>query len=407
MRLNDVGPRPRVEPAVRITAPPGELAAALAARDPRRLRLAGPEQAGAFAGARGGLREHWSVAVSWEPAEGAIAGRRLEVLDTDGGYWLVVPDDPTVELWPTTPTEVFRGICNLFPLADGASMTRRLRPSLRRRLPFFVLALLLFAMSVAALFFSPIVGAVGVLVFGFALANASLRLFHPRSYATDLDEHGFRTYDAMGRPVHDVAWTDVEHLTVFHGNGLGGPGTVIHLAWRCKPAAARRRAPAVGARRHELRRRGVRRRAARPLPRHRADARAVQALGGRGQGEAQFAGRPQPALLRLRLSGRTKRRCPARSRRSWRRPAAVSWLMPCSASWMPRLERCHSAHSSWKRAWATPCHSLCSGATWAASCDSVDSMLAAPAFSWLADRLQLLGGDSDVGHPDCLPGVQI
>ena len=114
-------------------------------------------------------------------------------------------------------------------------MTRRLRPSLRRRVPFFVLALLLFAMSVTALFFSPIVGAVGVLVFGFALANASLRLFHPRSYATDLDEHGFRTYDAMGRPVHDVAWTDVEHLTVFHGNGLGGPGTVIHLAWRSNP----------------------------------------------------------------------------------------------------------------------------------------------------------------------------
>ena len=56
--------------------------------------------------------------------------------------------------------------------------------------------------------------------------------------------------------------------------------------------------------------------------------------------------------------------------------------MPCSASWMPRLERCHSAHSSWKRAWATPCHSLWSGATWLASCESVDSMLAAPALSW-------------------------
>src|SRR3954471_19541034 len=55
--------------------------------------------------------------------------------------------------------------------------------------------------------------------------------------------------------------------------------------------------------------------------------------------------------------------------------------MPVSASWMPRLERCHSAHSDSKRACATPCHSLCSGATWAASCDSVDSMFAAPALS--------------------------
>ena len=51
---------------------------------------------------------------------------------------------------------------------------------------------------------------------------------------------------------------------------------------------------------------------------------------------------------------------------------------------MPWLERCHSAHSSWKRAWATPSHSLWSGETWAASCDSVDSMEAAPLLSWLA-----------------------
>ena len=112
---------------------------------------------------------------------------------------------------------------------------RRLRPSLRRRLPFFVLSALLFAMSVVALRFTPIVGAVGVLVFGFALVNASLRLFHPRSYATELDERGFRTFDAMGRPVHAVRWTDLEHLTVFHGNGMSGPGTVVHLAWRCDP----------------------------------------------------------------------------------------------------------------------------------------------------------------------------
>ena len=39
----------------------------------------------------------------------------------------------------------------------------------------------------------------------------------------------------MGRPVHRVRWADVEHLTVFHGNGLGGAGSVLHLAWRCHP----------------------------------------------------------------------------------------------------------------------------------------------------------------------------
>jgi hypothetical protein len=116
VRLNDVGPRPRVEPPVRIAATPGGLAQALAARDPRRLSLDDPEQARAFAALIGGLREHWRVAARWEPPDGALPGRALEVLDTDGGYWTVVPDDPTVELWPATPTDVFRALCGLFPL---------------------------------------------------------------------------------------------------------------------------------------------------------------------------------------------------------------------------------------------------------------------------------------------------
>jgi hypothetical protein len=113
--LNDVGPRPRVEPAIRIGLSPGSLAAALAARDPAQAGLDGA-QAEAFAALVAGLREHWRVATRWEPAEGAIGGRELEVLDTDGGYWLVVPDGPTVELWPSTPTEVFRSLCRLFPM---------------------------------------------------------------------------------------------------------------------------------------------------------------------------------------------------------------------------------------------------------------------------------------------------
>jgi hypothetical protein len=112
---------------------------------------------------------------------------------------------------------------------------RVLRPSLKRRVPFFVLALLLFALMVAGLVFNALIGAVGVLVFGFAVVNGALRLFHPRSYATELDDDEFRVHDSMGRLVHRVRWTDVEHLTVFHGNGFGGPGTVIHLAWRCQP----------------------------------------------------------------------------------------------------------------------------------------------------------------------------
>jgi hypothetical protein len=49
------------------------------------------------------------------------------------------------------------------------------------------------------------VSSVGVLLFGFAAVNASFRLFHPRAYASELEEHGFRVYDSLGRLVHDVA----------------------------------------------------------------------------------------------------------------------------------------------------------------------------------------------------------
>ena len=115
VRLNDVGPRPRFEPAIRISIAPAELAGALAARDASLAQLADPDQRAAFARIVGGLREHWRVAATWDPAEGALSGRDLEVLDTEDGYWLVIPDDPTIELWPTTPTAVFRGLCGLLP----------------------------------------------------------------------------------------------------------------------------------------------------------------------------------------------------------------------------------------------------------------------------------------------------
>ena len=117
VRMNDVGPRRRAEPAPRIAVAPGELAQALAARDPGRARVAGAGRARAFAGLIEGLREHWRVATRWEPAAGRLGGRELEVLDTDGGYWIVVPDEPTVELWPSTPTAVLAGLCRVFPLA--------------------------------------------------------------------------------------------------------------------------------------------------------------------------------------------------------------------------------------------------------------------------------------------------
>jgi hypothetical protein len=112
---------------------------------------------------------------------------------------------------------------------------RQLRPSLGRRLPYLVGCVLALALCVAALFFSPLVAAAGVLLFGFAAVNAAVRMFNPRSYATHLDADGFTAFSARGRPVHVVRWEQVAHLTFFNGNGFGGPGTVLHLAWRCAP----------------------------------------------------------------------------------------------------------------------------------------------------------------------------
>jgi hypothetical protein len=117
-RMNDVAPRPRVQPAVRLRYAPGELAQALAARDAETAaRLGGPDEHAAAAARRlvRTLREHWRVEARWEPAAGSPGVRALEVLDTDAGVWLVIPDGASVELWPSTPTTVFRLLSGLLP----------------------------------------------------------------------------------------------------------------------------------------------------------------------------------------------------------------------------------------------------------------------------------------------------
>ncbi|MGH2948784.1 MAG: hypothetical protein ACRDPC_21440 [Solirubrobacteraceae bacterium] len=111
-RINDVAPRPRVEPAVRIRLSVPDLAAALAARDPAGAATDEPE---AFASLLDSLSEHWRAEARWPPAEGSPGVRSVEVLDTTEGLWLVIPDAPSVELWPTTPTTVFRALCGLLP----------------------------------------------------------------------------------------------------------------------------------------------------------------------------------------------------------------------------------------------------------------------------------------------------
>ena len=118
VRLNDVGPRPGTARTQRIFLPADAFAAVLETRDAGRGDLLDADQSAALHELVAGLREHWRVAASWEPADGQLGGRTLEVLDTDGGYWLVVRDGPRVELWPVSPTTVFRGLCRLFPLTS-------------------------------------------------------------------------------------------------------------------------------------------------------------------------------------------------------------------------------------------------------------------------------------------------
>lgn len=114
VRLNDVGPRPARGGSHRIVLPAGGLADALARRDPGGVALEDEALRDLIAT----LREHWRVVSHWDAPEGQLGGRSLEVLDTDAGYWLVVPDGASVELWPVTATEVFRGLCRLFPGTD-------------------------------------------------------------------------------------------------------------------------------------------------------------------------------------------------------------------------------------------------------------------------------------------------
>ena len=112
-RMNELGPRPRIEPAVRLRFDVSELLELLARRRDTRHR---PEPEGAaVATLLSGLREHWRAEARWPPARDSPGRRVVEVIDTEAGLWLVVPDEPTVELWPTTPTDVWMQLAGLLP----------------------------------------------------------------------------------------------------------------------------------------------------------------------------------------------------------------------------------------------------------------------------------------------------
>jgi hypothetical protein len=109
-----------------------------------------------------------------------------------------------------------------------------LRPRLRRRIAFALLCLPVLAIGIGAAASGAWVGWIALAFALFALGNALLRLFGPRSYATELHADGFRVHDSFGRLVHDVPWNAVTRLTVFNGNGFT-PGSTLLVAWRCEP----------------------------------------------------------------------------------------------------------------------------------------------------------------------------
>gem|GEM_PF-4129600 len=114
--LNDVAPRPRLDPPVILRYDAGDLVRILAGRDAElAASLAGEEGASLASQLIATLREHWRVEVRWAPADGSPGQRAVEVLDSDRGLWNVVAPGGAVELHPTTPTGIFRRFVTLLP----------------------------------------------------------------------------------------------------------------------------------------------------------------------------------------------------------------------------------------------------------------------------------------------------
>lgn len=115
VRLNDLGPRPVDESRPVIALTPADLTRAVSARDTSVVPQTQADEREALGELLAGLRARWRVETHWTPPDNSPGTRSLEVLDSDAGLWLVVPDGPSVDLWPTTPTIVFRLLCGLLP----------------------------------------------------------------------------------------------------------------------------------------------------------------------------------------------------------------------------------------------------------------------------------------------------
>lgn len=71
-------------------------------------------------GAIPGVVRQWRLAAMWTLDSGVRGGTGLEVLDTEGGLWLLEPgEDGGMTAWPVTPTFVWRKLVRLVMRRDA------------------------------------------------------------------------------------------------------------------------------------------------------------------------------------------------------------------------------------------------------------------------------------------------
>ena len=109
-RLVGLGPRPGLEPAVRLRYQPAELARLIAEQTVKATSDAfgGPISGEGDRNPLATLRSHWRIEARRSPSIDPPDVREVEVLDTEDTLWLVSHPSAEVELRSTTSTEVFR-----------------------------------------------------------------------------------------------------------------------------------------------------------------------------------------------------------------------------------------------------------------------------------------------------------
>lgn len=69
-----------------------------------------------------GVIRRWRLEAAWTLASGTAGGTTLEMVDTEGGIWLLQPtDEGTPMAWPVTPTFAWRQLVRVVMRRDAAT----------------------------------------------------------------------------------------------------------------------------------------------------------------------------------------------------------------------------------------------------------------------------------------------